>query len=67
MTKHKYMIAFLILGFVFVSIAGYIGSWLSVAHPGTPLLFPMVLGGQGMFFLFLAFVLFVDGGTNGSS
>lgn len=60
MTKDQLMKACLILGFIFVSLAGYLGSWLSIAHPGTPLLFAMVTGGQGVFFLFIAFVLYVD-------
>lgn len=60
MTKRQWMFLTLVIGFIFVSIAGYLGSWLSITSPGTPLLFPMVIGGQGVFFLFIAFVLYVE-------
>jgi len=59
MTKQQWTLCNLILGFILVSIAGYLGSWMSITSPGTSLLFPMVIGGQGVFFLFIAFVLYV--------
>ena len=60
MSRKQKVAFYLGIGFLVMSIAGYMGSWLSVAYPGTPLLYPMVLAGQGAFFLILGLAVYLE-------